>query len=400
MAKAKKKPKVKKSARVYSRPAKSKDGNRQHDHFQTKRARRSLIRETEPAYRRVEQRDLFETHNGNGQRLGYSPNYAQPAFTNFRSVTAATDLTALNLNWREADLPEKERTKHVHRLHPYLGKFIPQLVEIFLRKFRPKVAFDPFAGSGTTLVEAKALGIDSVGCDVSAFNCLLMKVKTGVYDLRKLERESRSILERLNEALSSSLFGEKMASIETESAYLKRWFHPNALAALLLFRELLHGYEYSDVFKVILSRSARSARLTTHFDLDFPKHPQTEPYHCYKHSRTCQPTQDALQFLNRYALDTLNRIKEFSSTARPNKTLILHEDARFARLPKFDLAITSPHMSGSSITTNSIDTRMSCWVCHLKRSTRSVRPSRDIRRKRKRITAPKLGKYSRTFVVI
>ncbi len=26
---------------------------------------------------------------------------------------------------------ETERTKHVHRLHPYLGKFIPQLVEIF-----------------------------------------------------------------------------------------------------------------------------------------------------------------------------------------------------------------------------------------------------------------------------
>lgn len=252
----------------------------------------------------------------------------------------------LNLNWREADLPEKERTKHVHRLHPYLGKFIPQLVEIFLRKFQPKVVYDPFAGSGTTLVEAKALGIDGVGCDVSAFNCLLMKVKTDVYDIPKLERENRSILERLNEALNSSLFGEKMASIETESAYLKRWFHPSALAELLLFRELLHEYEYSDVFKVILSRSARSARLTTHFDLDFPKHPQAEPYHCYKHSRTCQPTQDALQFLNRYALDTLKRIKEFSSTARPNKTLILHEDARFAHLPKFDLAITSPPYVG------------------------------------------------------
>ena len=30
---------------------------------------------------------------------------------------------------------ERERTKHVHRLHPYLGKFIPQLVEVFLKKF-------------------------------------------------------------------------------------------------------------------------------------------------------------------------------------------------------------------------------------------------------------------------
>ena len=34
------------------------------------------------------------------------------------------------LSWSESDLPERIRTKHVHRLHPYLGKFIPQLVEI------------------------------------------------------------------------------------------------------------------------------------------------------------------------------------------------------------------------------------------------------------------------------
>ena len=36
----------------------------------------------------------------------------------------------LDLSWSERDLPERERTKHVHRLHPYLGKFIPQLVEV------------------------------------------------------------------------------------------------------------------------------------------------------------------------------------------------------------------------------------------------------------------------------
>ena len=34
----------------------------------------------------------------------------------------------LDLSWSERDLPERERTKHVHRLHPYLGKFVPQLV--------------------------------------------------------------------------------------------------------------------------------------------------------------------------------------------------------------------------------------------------------------------------------
>src|SRR5262249_11021785 len=58
----------------------------------------------------------------------------------------------LDLSWSERDLPERERTKHVHRLHPYLGKFIPQLVEALLdRYFVPgQHVLDPFAGSGTT----------------------------------------------------------------------------------------------------------------------------------------------------------------------------------------------------------------------------------------------------------
>ena len=40
----------------------------------------------------------------------------------------------LQLSWSEAELPERERTKHVHRLHPYLGKFIRQLVEKLLER--------------------------------------------------------------------------------------------------------------------------------------------------------------------------------------------------------------------------------------------------------------------------
>jgi len=46
------------------------------------------------------------------------------------------------------DVPERERTKHVHRLHPYLGKFIPQLVGYFLsRYFEPgQTVLDPFSG--------------------------------------------------------------------------------------------------------------------------------------------------------------------------------------------------------------------------------------------------------------
>src|SRR6187551_906569 len=94
----------------------------------------------------------------------------------------------LHLSWSERELPERERTKHVHRLHPYLGKFVPQLVEALLGRYVPAGGrvLDPFAGSGTTLVQALESGHDATGVDVAAFNALLMRVKTAPYDLARV----------------------------------------------------------------------------------------------------------------------------------------------------------------------------------------------------------------------
>src|SRR5581483_4552604 len=105
------------------------------------------------------------------------------AHVEMRSVAATQDQLYtgldLDLSWSERDLPERERTKHVHRLHPYLGKYIPQLVEELFRRHVPRGGrvLDPFSGSGTTLVQALESGFDSVGADVAAFNCLLTTVK-------------------------------------------------------------------------------------------------------------------------------------------------------------------------------------------------------------------------------
>ena len=182
----------------------------------------------------------------------------------------------MHLSWSEAELPERERTKHVHRLHPYLGKFVPQLVEALLERYvRPGGrVLDPFAGSGTTLVQCLESGFDAVGVDVAAFNCLLMQVKTGEYDVARLEGELREAHAR------------RGRSRVRPTRYVREWFAPDAAAELLHFRSILGDYEHADVLRVVLARAARSARLTTHFDLDFPRAPQREPYWCHKHRRT------------------------------------------------------------------------------------------------------------------
>ncbi|MCC6445945.1 MAG: class I SAM-dependent methyltransferase [Armatimonadetes bacterium] len=271
------------------------------------------------------------------------------------TVQAETPLESLNLNWREKDLPERERTKHVHRLHPYLGKFIPQLVEIFLRKyFVPgQTVADPFCGSGTTMVQSKELGIHSIGYDVSEFNVMLCRAKTMRYDSEKAAREVYDVLEKTRLATRSSgclpgLWDIDIELLETDSQYLKEWYAPQALQELLTYRSLIEkgGYTYTDLLKVILSRSSRSARLTTHFDLDFPKQPQTESYWCYKHSRNCQPTTEAFKFLERYSTDTIWRIKEYALVQTEATAAIIHGDSRTSNIPSVDGVITSPPYVG------------------------------------------------------
>lgn len=277
-----------------------------------------------------------------------SKQYQQKPITDFTSINQNTDIQVLNLNWKEKDLPEATRTKHVHRLHPYMGKFIPQLVEIFLRKFNPSLVYDPFCGSGTTLVEANALGIDSIGTDISNFNVLLSRVKTDKYDANVLEKDIYDILSRLSTYKTKFEDDENVKKmLKTNNKYLNDWFAELSKRELLCYLRLIKDYKYQDLMKVILSRSARSARLVKHYDLDFPKTPQKESYHCYKHNRTCSPVQEAYKFLSRYSLDTLRRIKEFDKIKSKANTTVIHGDSREVELPNgIDLVFTSPPYVG------------------------------------------------------
>lgn len=273
--------------------------------------------------------------------------YNETPLTDFASVNTGTPLESLNLNWRERDLPEKDRTKHVHRLHPYMGKFIPQLVEIFLRKYRPSLVYDPFCGSGTTLVEANALGIDSLGTDISIFNVLLSRVKTFKYDINLLHKELQDILRKLEQYRGKIIADKNNKLFKTNNQYLNDWFADQTRKELLCYLSLIPDYRCQGLLKIILSRAARSARLVTHFDLDFPKKPQREPYYCYKHRRTCQPVQEAYKFLSRYTVDAFHRVKEYSQVRTNANVKVIHDDSRIVKLPKdIDMIFTSPPYLG------------------------------------------------------
>lgn len=199
------------------------------------------------------------------------------------------------------------------------------------------------------------MGINSVGIELSPFNVLIQEVKTRKHNVGDVEGQIKDALKRLKifssklRSRGQTLFSEKIERFKTDSEYLKEWFSDRALQEILFYRSIIKDYKNQDVLKIILSRSARSARLIPHYDLARPKKAVRETYWCIKHKRYCQPIDETLKFINRYSWDTIKRLKEFDRIRTDAFIKIIRGDARKIKFPEglnIDGIFTSPPYVG------------------------------------------------------
>jgi len=305
-----------------------------------------------------------------------------------------------DLNWALSfeQYKEFETTKHVHRLHPYKGKFIPQLVEYFLDNhtdnFKKEIFFnqgdivlDPFCGSGTTLVQSNELGMHSIGIDISSFNALLSNCKVTKYDLSNVYKEISKITSALKSYISNTRtlefeekltkqlyefnnnffpvpefkyrlkrkeideeqygkekeleFLEKYQNLideyqielhqEKNEKFIDKWYiKPIREEIEFIFEQIkkVDNINTKKLLTIILSRTMRSCRATTHADLATLKEPVTTTYYCSKHGKICKPLFSVLKWWETYSKDTVKRISQFEKLRTNTYQYCLVGDSR------------------------------------------------------------------------
>ncbi len=165
-------------------------------------------------------RRLAFTHSISGQGLASEPTWQ-----------AALE------NGGAANVSARKDPKYVtHGLHPYKGKFYPQLAKALLNLAGAQegaILLDPFCGSGTTMLEGYLNGFTSFGCDMHPLAAKIARAKTEILEAEP-DVLSAAVV-GLQEVLASAPlrfpedFSEFSASCIDE---MERWFAAPVIAKM------------------------------------------------------------------------------------------------------------------------------------------------------------------------
>lgn len=143
----------------------------------------------------------------------------------------------------------------VHRWVPWIAGFSSSFVRSVLksRLSSPSVVLDPFAGVGTTLVEAALLGHEVIGFEINPYAAMACRVKMNARNLNSeaIRAKTRQLAKFYNLTLQNGYNpkSESPPGFRTR----KQFYSPDVLRKVLIFRDFMEDIEnecIKDVFQV------------------------------------------------------------------------------------------------------------------------------------------------------
>jgi DNA modification methylase len=151
------------------------------------------------------------------------------------------------------DFMNSTNESDAHNIHPFPAKFIaeiPRKVFSFFHVPCGTAVLDPFAGSGTALLEAQRSGLDFIGVDLNPIAVLISRVKTGGPIIGGVET-ARNVSAAAQKRLQAKRF------TVPEIPRLDHWFQPEVIASMscltIEIEKLESGPKMKDFLRLSLS---------------------------------------------------------------------------------------------------------------------------------------------------
>ncbi len=160
------------------------------------------------------------------------------------------------------DFRKANTKEYTHCFHSYPAMMIPQVARRIIENFGKKseILFDPYCGTGTSLVEANLNGINAIGTDINPLARMIAMAKTTKIDIQVLDL----FLHNFFDYFFSINFQEDTIKsiIVPDVKNIDFWFSKNVqkkLGILLEFIEKINDNSIKNFFQVAFSETVRES---------------------------------------------------------------------------------------------------------------------------------------------